>query len=535
MSLEDVLFLPLKSSGALHATVSATDRPPAATADVIVFERFFASDIPKSQIRTELSAARSTFPAFMSPCTMSTSRMCRYAIPVAVSVASRALSRASRTLSGSYRYSSSAPPGHSSMTMYPNFAAHDHRFVPHELRRVRRDSVRISLEHRLDGDFFTGVPRQVHGSVPARAEDVIAVEVDLGGVDLRGEVAETRELLLRHVIFDVVHASFELGDETVREPHAPALEQHSAKRGLVPDREDHAYDDRDRYTQPADDVEYYTHSTAATAAASSASSAAFIASSGWIRRRRRVRRRGGIARRVRTRRVVARGVRRSHGTTRARVRDDVLIRGANRRVALGLASRRVIAGGVRRARGTLNATAAVIHPEIRRAKVPVAERVPPGRVVSRVVLEAARARGAHVRHDVLIRSAERRDARVRRVRPRHRVPARAVRLPRRARGADVRRYVLVHRARARRVGAGRGVSRGVRGAARARGADVRSDVLIHGAGRDVAGRVATGRVVPGGVGRPCRARDARVGLDAFVRGALARRVHARRVVPRGVR
>ena len=121
MSLEDVLFLPLKSSGALHATVSATDRPPAATADVIVFERFFASDIPKSQIRTELSAARSTFPAFMSPCTMSTSRMCRYAIPVAVSVASRALSRASRTLSGSYRYSSSAPPGHSSMTMYPNF------------------------------------------------------------------------------------------------------------------------------------------------------------------------------------------------------------------------------------------------------------------------------------------------------------------------------------------------------------------------------------------------------------------------------
>ena len=67
----------MKSSGALHATVSAFDFDPAFAADVIVLDRFFASESPKSHRRADRSRVRSTFPAFMSPCTIDTSFMWR--------------------------------------------------------------------------------------------------------------------------------------------------------------------------------------------------------------------------------------------------------------------------------------------------------------------------------------------------------------------------------------------------------------------------------------------------------------------------
>ena len=68
----------VKSSGALHATVSAFDSvAPAFAAEVIVLDRFFASESPKSHRRADRSRVRSTFPAFMSPCTMDTSFMWR--------------------------------------------------------------------------------------------------------------------------------------------------------------------------------------------------------------------------------------------------------------------------------------------------------------------------------------------------------------------------------------------------------------------------------------------------------------------------
>ena len=106
-----------KSSGADHATVSAAPLRPTFAA-VIVLLLFFASDIPKSQILTERSLVSSTFPAFMSPCTMDTSGRCRYAMPVAVSAAILAVVARSRTSSTSRSRTSSEPPSQSSITIH---------------------------------------------------------------------------------------------------------------------------------------------------------------------------------------------------------------------------------------------------------------------------------------------------------------------------------------------------------------------------------------------------------------------------------
>ena len=111
-------FLPFKSSGEDHWTV----KPPcveAPTVWVIVFDRSFASDMPKSHKQTDPFERINTLSAFKSPWTMAISGECKYATPVAVSAAYRVSSELSMDVSFSSSIDFKEPLSHSSMTIQP--------------------------------------------------------------------------------------------------------------------------------------------------------------------------------------------------------------------------------------------------------------------------------------------------------------------------------------------------------------------------------------------------------------------------------